>query len=253
MKKRSVVISLAQIKYFDQNKIHNFDKIKKYIHLAKKKKADIVCFPESCIYREKNLRFDDKYLKEIREECKKNKIWCIISEDVQIKKKTYNLAILINREGKIIGNYKKINPWDEKNISSGKKIRVFKTDFAKIGIVICWDLAFPELFRKMKKAGAEIVFCPAQWAYEYNLHRREPHKKEKEILKSITLTRAFENILFVALVNPIRVTWDADDQISYTAVASPTQIIKEIFHKEGLLTVKLNLNLLKKIEKIYHV
>lgn len=251
MVKKEATIALAQIKYFDKNKKHNFDKIIRFIQLAKKRKADIVCFPESCIYKERTLRFDDVNLKKIQDECKKNKIWCIISEDVRVKRRTFNLAILINRDGKIVGDYKKINPWDEDGIKEGRVVHVFKTDFAKIGIVICWDLAFPHLFERMKNKGAEIVFCPAQWSYEYKLHSREPHKREREVLKSIILTRAFDNIFFVALINPIRTSWDADDQISYTALASPNEIVKELKNKEGLLVKKINLNLIKKVEKIY--
>jgi predicted amidohydrolase len=208
-----------------------------------------VCFPESCVYREKTLRFDGPYFKEIQKECKKNKIWCIISEDVKIKKRIYNLAILINREGKLVGHYKKINPWDEDRITPGKKIRIFKTDFGKIGIIICWDLAFPELFNKMKKSGAEIVFCPAQWAYEKRAHKSEHKKREIDILKSLLLSRAFENGYFIALCNPVRAY--EPEQVSYSAIVSPHKILKEISHKEGLIVSKINLKEIDRYHKIY--
>src|SRR3989344_457273 len=98
--KKNPIIALAQIKYFDISKSHNLEKIKKYIKLAKKRHADIVCFPESCLHRTKELHLEHRIIKEISEECKKNSIWCIVTEDIVIKKRLYNVAVLIDRKGK---------------------------------------------------------------------------------------------------------------------------------------------------------
>lgn len=254
MKKRNPIIALAQIRYFDFFKKHNVEKIKKYIKLAKKKNADIICFPESCVHKKDFLSFDDKLIKEIREECKKNSIWCIIADDMVINRKNYNTAILINREGKIYGNYKKIHLYGEsEKISPGKKPRVFKTDFAKIGIAICWDLSDPKLFKKMKKKGAEIIFCPTYWKYELRAHGGRKYeekykKKEKLTLKSLLMARAFENILYTALCNPAN---EEKDLISYSAICSPHKILKEINNKEGLIYSEINLNEIKKLHELY--
>ena len=241
------IIALAPIKYFDISKRHNLEKIKKYIKLAKKSNADIICFPESCVHKTETLAYNDDLIKEIREECKRNSIWCIITEDLILKGKPYNAAILIGRDGEIKGKYKKIHLYGD-DVSAGKKVRVFKTDFGKIGIVICWDLAFPELFKKMKEAGAEIVFCPSQWCYEKQKY--DEHHKEREInlLKSLLTARAFENFYFVALCNPLR---DEKDLVSYSAIVSPTKILKESIDKQRLMTVKINLDEIKKIESLF--
>jgi predicted amidohydrolase len=243
------VIALAQIKYFDIHKKNNIEKIKRYIRLAKKFKADIVCFPESCLHKTDTLHFDDKFINEIKQECKKNSIWCIINEEIILKKTPFNLALLISRQGKISGFSKKIHLYgDSKNVKPGKKIKVFKTDFAKIGIVICWDLAFPELFKKMKNAGAEIVFCPAAWCYEEKAYDKHHKKEETKLLRALISARAFENLYFVALCNPVV---NREDQVSYSAICSPHKILKEIIDKEGLITAKINLKEIKKLCKIY--
>jgi len=247
MKHKKPVIALAQIKYFDESKSNNLAKIKRYIRKAKKRQADIVCFPESTVHKTKVLSFDHKFIKEIQEECKKNSIWCIISEDISIKSKPYNVAMLINREGKIAGHYKKINLYGDK-VFPGKKVYVFDTDFAKIGIVICWDISFPELFKKMKQAGAEIVFCPSQWCYDTPAHDKDHVKREIKILESIIRARAFENVNFVALCNPVV---DSKYQVSYSGIASPTKILKEIVKKEGLIVARIDLGEIKKMHKIY--
>ena len=148
--RRNPKIAVAQIRYYDLNKKHNVDKIKQYIKLAKRAKADIVCFPEVSVSKIGGMHFRHNYIKQIREECKLNQIWCIASDELKIGKKVYNVAFLIDRKGDIKGHYRKINLYHERLVP-GKKIPVFETDFAKIGIVVCWDLAFPELFSKQQK------------------------------------------------------------------------------------------------------
>ena len=248
MKKKQPIIALAPIKYYSIHKGHNVEKIKQYIGLAKKAKADIVCFPESCIKRQGKLTLQDKFIKAIRETCKQHSIWCIITEDIAIGQKTYNMSILIDRQGKIHGDYKKINLYGDR-VTPGNKVKVFKTDFAKIGIAICWDLTYPDLFNKLWKKGAEIVFCPAMWNYDLASHDRAHKKREIQILRAMTLARAHENIFYMALCNPL--VKSETQQISYSAIANPHRIIKELIDKEGIMTAKVNLSEIKQFRKFY--
>jgi predicted amidohydrolase len=257
-KRRNPIIALAQIKYFDTAEKHNVAKIKKYIKLAKKKKADIVCFSESCVHKNDYLSFNHKLIGEIKEECKKNAIWCILDDDMTIKKKIYNTAILINRKGKLVGEYRKINVMGEgydSPIKAGKKIKVFKTDFAKIGIAICWDINFPRLFREMKKKGAEIIFCPTYWKYELHAHhirkyQAKQRERERGTLKSLIMARAFENLFFVNLCSPAK-NRSEKDLVAYSAIVSPHKVLKEIKDKEGLIVQELRLSEIGKLKKIY--
>jgi predicted amidohydrolase len=167
-----------------------------------------------------------------------------------MKGKHHNVSMLINRKGEIKGTYKKIHLYDEDNVIPGKKIGVFNTDFAKIGIVLCWDLKFSRLFKKMKQKGAEIVFCPAQWCYEEKAHDKDHKLREKQLLESLIRARAFENIYFVALCNPV--IPKEDDLISYSAIASPHKLLNQITDKEGIITAEINLKEIKKLGKIYN-
>jgi predicted amidohydrolase len=74
-----------------------------------------------------------------------------------------NVAALYDRQGKIQGVYEKIQLPDsetEQGAVPGTTFPVFTTDFGKIGILICWDSAFPEVSRMLALNGAEILFCP---------------------------------------------------------------------------------------------
>jgi predicted amidohydrolase len=243
-----VKIAVAQIRYFDTAEKHNVAKIKRYISLAKRSGAEIVCFPESCIHKSDYLEISHELVKKIQESCKKNSIWAIVTDSFLINKKPYKMSLLINRNGEIKGKYKKINLYDD-YLNPGKKIGIFKTDFAKIGIVICWDLHSPILFTKMKEKNVKIVFCPSFWAYEKKVHKSFGRKKEMFLLKSLIASRAYENFYFIALANPVLP--ERNDLVSYSAIVSPHKVLKEIKNKEGLIVSEINLDELKRWKKIY--
>ena len=69
-----------------------------------------------------------------------------------------------------------------------------------------------------------------------------------KLLRSLLFTRAFENVYYVALCNPIV---ESKFQVSYSAIASPNKILKESINKEGLLVAEVNLKDLKKFRKLY--
>jgi len=74
-----------------------------------------------------------------------------------------NVAVLYDRQGKIQGVYEKVQLPDsetEQGAVPGTKFPVFTTDFGKIGILICWDIAFPEISRMLALNGAEMLLCP---------------------------------------------------------------------------------------------
>ena len=247
MKKKLPIIAIAAIRYYDIVKRHNVKKIVAYIAKAKKMGADIVCFPESCVTRYGDLITNDRMILEIREACKAHSIWCIITEDIKRGRKTYNSSLLIGRDGKIRGHYDKINLYGDKT-KPGNRVKVFRTDFGKVGIAICWDLSYPGLFSEMKRKGAEIVFCPAQWNYDFQSHEYAHKAKETALLRAMLLARAHENVLYVALCNPLM---SAKTQVSYSAIADPHDILKELIDKEGIITAEVDIAKIRKFRKFY--
>lgn len=86
--------------------------------------------------------------------------------------KVYNVAVLLDRRGQIVGMYEKVHPVTttadytllEYGVTPGLEPKVFQTDFGRIGILICFDIMYPQEWAKLKAKGAEIVF----WASAYN-------------------------------------------------------------------------------------
>lgn len=86
-----------------------------------------------------------------------------------VDNKRYNTSFAVNRDGEIIAKYDKIHLYnfaggnEDKYITAGKEIVVADFDFARIGMSICFDIKFPQLFKQLIKQGAEIITAPAGW------------------------------------------------------------------------------------------
>ena len=81
---------------------------------------------------------------------------------------THNTGLLIDREGRIVGIYRKCHLTVgeiEGGLRPGSELAVFDTDFAKIGIQICWDQYFPESIRTLAMQGAELICAPTHGSH----------------------------------------------------------------------------------------
>ncbi len=93
----------------------------------------------------------------------------VLADDKRVYSRTY----LFDCAGKVLGEYDKIHLFDvdvsdgtkeyreSDTFCPGEKISVIDTPFGKLGLAICYDLRFPDLFRAMRLAGAEIIALPA--------------------------------------------------------------------------------------------
>lgn len=81
--------------------------------------------------------------------------------------KCYNTAGLIDPDGKLLGTYRKMHLFaaERRYMGSGDQPVVIDTAFGRVGMSICYDVRFPELFRKEVEMGAEILVNCAAWPY----------------------------------------------------------------------------------------
>lgn len=107
--------------------------------------------------------------------------------------KVCNTAWVIDR-GEIIGKYRKLHLFstmgEDRFLHAGDQYLVVDTSVGRLGIAICYDLRFPELFRRMALDGAEIICLPAEWP-----------KPRQEHWRTLLRARAIENQLFVVAAN----------------------------------------------------
>lgn len=93
----------------------------------------------------------------------RNRLWVVAGLYEREGLQVYNTAVLLDRQGRLAGKYRKIHlpreEWD-KGITPGHEYPVFQTDFGRVAIQICYDWFFPEVDTIFALKGAEVVFAP---------------------------------------------------------------------------------------------
>lgn len=134
-----------------------------------------------------------RVLEAIQNLCRELELVCVGSLPELADDKIYNTAYLIDN-GELIDSYRKLHLFstmrEDRFLAPGNRAVVADTSIGRIGIAICYDLRFSELFRKLALEGAEIICLPAEWP-----------KPRQEHWKTLLRARAIENQLFVVAAN----------------------------------------------------
>lgn len=233
-----VVVSVVQMKVLSAEK--NLSKILNYIKKASQLKSDIVCFPECSFNPDEDKPSCEKDLGLVQKECQKRNIFLILNGYFRGKNKkdVYNRTYFIDNKGKILDFYNKIYLWTDEigKIKRGKEVKVFNTPLGKIGLCICWDLFFPEIFRKLKNKGAEIIFCLSYWS--------DNLKKESKFLEYAPTVLAYQYMLFFIYCNAL-----FKGKTSISQIAAPWGDLAKIKRKEGMITTAVYPNRLKQFKE----
>ena len=201
-------VSCIQLKSNDDIN-YNLINTSKLIKKAIKQKTDLIITPETSslfsLNKKKLLKVctsmdKDIYLNGVRKLARYYKKWILIgSVIIKISKsKLVNRSILIDNKGKIKSFYDKIHMYDvtlskkekyfeSRTFSKGKKIKSFKLPWGRIGLTICYDLRFPNLYRKLSRSGAIFLSVPS--AFTETTGKKHWHK--------LLQARAIENFSYV--------------------------------------------------------
>ena len=180
--KRQMTVSAVQITAVDGEKDATVEKMMGFLDVAGARGSDLVVLPELWT----GLGFSDETLyKEIAET-----IPGPVTDLLAEKAKRYGMYVagsmyehgggeiyynalpLISPEGEIIGLYRKTHLFDAKNrtdippgimeskkVKAGSELGVYGTNHARLGLSVCSDLRFPEIYREMTLKGAEVLIC----------------------------------------------------------------------------------------------
>lgn len=204
--KESFRVALAQISCKRGDKTANLKKIEKTATNAKKQGADLVIFPELSVtgYTMRDQLYElaetipGPSTNIITNVARKAGIH-IVSGIPELSEKTqatiYNTAVLTGPHG-LIGKYRKMylpthSVFEEKRyFRSGYEAVALDTDIGKIGLIICYDIFFPEVSRLARLKGARLIVCISASPAIRRL-----------FFETLTVARAIENTAFLAYVN----------------------------------------------------
>ncbi len=134
-----------------------------HLHVAGKNGVDIACLPEE-FSGTKAEPVPGPTTNAVAELAKQYHMYVICPTREQAGDREYNTAVLIDRQGKVAGYYRKVFVfWGEKVHCSTEGVKVFETDFGRISILTCFDLNYPELWQRCDDLDADIVFWPSAY------------------------------------------------------------------------------------------
>ncbi|MCD6121400.1 MAG: carbon-nitrogen hydrolase family protein [Spirochaetales bacterium] len=207
MSNASINIATAQFPV-SANISRDLSYIKKLTHSARRENADIIHFPETCLggyagtdfKTWANYNWDEQRNAEniILELAKKLEIGIIYGTNYRVTDSDIrNSIIYISKEGKPSARYDKCfcTEQDLKHYTSGKHFSSFNINSFKCGLLICYDLRFPELYREYKKLKVDIIF---QSFYNSRFKGRTIHTS---IMRPTIQTRAATNYFYISASN----------------------------------------------------
>jgi len=202
-----ITVALGQISCRVGDKKRNIEAMKRRIAQAKKIKANLIAFPElsltGYVVRDRAYELAEPIpngpsVQEIEKIAKNEGIHIIfgmIEGNPKAGAILHNTAVLIGPRG-YIGKYRKMHlpthsVFEEKRyFRPGYQTPVFETDVGTIGIMICYDVYFPEITRLLSLRGAKLIVCISA----------SPSVR-RGFFETLTAARAIENTVFLAFVN----------------------------------------------------
>lgn len=248
-------ISVAAIQILkDETKEKNIEKAYKLAKEAADKEVDIICLPEKWNIKNGNPLKDSEEADAPSIRCleriaSENGIY-VLGGSIWEKdgKKYYNTSRLFDRNGNCIGLHRKIHlyKFEKMVFTPGDKLEPCKTKFGKVGMTICFDLAFPEVSRILALKGADIIFNPS-FIESSGIPNWHIYLK----------ARALENRIPIVSVNAVSnergELWPGSSLIIgfKEGYESPSKLeLTEGSTKEEIITANLNLDYARKIREI---
>ena len=235
-----------------ENYNKNFKQIVKLIKQSIKNKADLIITPEttSLITSDKKILYKytfkmstDPLIKKVKEIAKQNKKWILIgSLPIKEKTKYRNRSIMINPTGKIVAFYDKIKMFDvklpnkeqhkeSKTFKPGNKLVSVKLPWGRLGLTICFDLRFPEIYRNLSKKNLNFITVPSAFT------KITGEKHWLALLKA----RAIENFCYIFAPNQVGRNSKKRETFGHSAIISPDGNILKL-KKRGVGIIYSNID-----------
>lgn len=239
------------------DKEENLQKILNYVSEAADMGASLCAFPEFMMFYTTSKQspreladsaetIDGNFVRTIAAAAKKYSIEVIgtMYEKSKKRDRVYDTAFVVSKSGKISAKYRKIHLYDalgfreSAKLEPGSKISIpVNTSMGKTGMLICYDLRFPEMSRILASSGSQVLVVPSAWVQG---------KMKEEHWISINKTRAIENGCYVI----------APDQVGNiycgrSMVVDPYgKILLDMKKKQGIGLVDISLDVVRQTRKV---
>ena len=194
---------MAQMAVVNSNPGENIRKAEGFVAEARRRSSDMICFPEMWTTgfnwaNNKNIAAGQaKTIELVAGMAKRHSIWINGSMLAMNEKgKPANTSILFDPEGARAGIYRKAHLFtvihEDDHMAAGDSLSIVDTPWGKIGLTVCYDIRFPELFRTYALKGVKIILSPMAFPSARIQH-----------WKVLVRARAIENQLFMIGTNQV--------------------------------------------------
>lgn len=247
-----LTIALVQLHVAPSRPLVNLDRMEASVAQAKARGAELVVFPEDAICgplegQTAFIQHAPAYLARMQALAVRHGVdlvpgtWTVAEGGA-----LYNQAHYIGADGRVLGVYRKMNLWDTEKaaLTPGLAPAVFPTRFGLVGLTICWDIAFPQVFTAMSALGARMVISPTYWSFpKASLRAEEKLNDEILLIDSLCTTRAFENNILFAYCNAGGILDGADEDSILSGRSQVTHpkekvLVQSPGNEEELLVVR---------------
>lgn len=247
----NLTITLAQMAFAFGEPEKNYQRARKWVAKAEKEGTDILLFPElwASGYDLENSAAHARALDEglfLRMSALARQHSMILGGSLLENHQgdIFNTFFLYGRDGELMGFYRKVHLFrlleEEKWLRAGDELVLLDAPWGKTGLSICYDLRFPEMFRVYAAAGAKLILMVAEWPETRIEHWR-----------TLLLSRAIENQVYIAAVNKVGRSQGADLGGRSVIVNPWGERVVEGETEEAMLTAKIDLALVDQVrEKI---
>lgn len=198
-------IAVGQATFKNGDILYNLDKMEKMVKRCKELDPDarLIVFPELSAtgyflspdeIRNYAQERQGPIFEKMSKVAQQHQIIIVYGYVEDFKGKTFNSIQMIGRNGHSLANYRKIHltPLEKGVFEPGSELVSVQTGIGKIGLMICWDLAFPELSRALALEGADLILAPSAWEDPYD-----------GPFYQFGAARAVDNTVYVATCNHI--------------------------------------------------
>ena len=156
----------------------------------------------------------------------------------------HNTAVVIDADGSCLGKYRKMHIPDDPGFyekfyftPGDLGYKVFKTRYATIGVLICWDQWYPEAARLTALKGAEILFYPTAIGWATHERSTDVRRSQQEAWITIQRSHAIANGVFVAAANRVGTEGDLEFW-GNSFICNPFgQIINDAAHQDEAIVL----------------
>ena len=235
------------------DKMENVRTVKTYLEKIKDENPDFVILPEMfcCPYQTENFpiyaeKEGGPVWQQLSGYAKQYGIYLIGGSmpEKDAEGNVYNTSYIFDREGKQIGKHRKVHLFDidvkggqtfkeSDTLTAGDSDTVFDTEFGKIGVMLCFDIRFPELSRMMVNDGVKVIFVPAA----FNMTTGPAH------LELSFRTRALDNQIYMVGCAPARDVSAGYISWGHSIVTDPWgRVTGMLDENEGILLAELDMD-----------